>query len=188
MSWESQYIVPQFLLAATTFPRKVPGMAELRGQTAPRMGFLSVKDTWQQTQLVIWERGKVVTSPACSSGWPSVCRLAPGPSPRWETPISIAEGRREVVYGGRGVDWVTVGRYYPLKIWSGDLHVCSAAALWERMCFPPEAFCLFLTSLRELLKSAVAFWNIQMWILIVTLKSCSLISFLSTVNDKILCL
>lgn len=46
-------LVSQFLLAVTTFPGEVPGMAELRGQTAPRMGFLSVKDTWQQIQLAI---------------------------------------------------------------------------------------------------------------------------------------
>lgn len=52
MNWESQYTVPQFLSAVTTVPKKVLGMAELRGQTAPRMGFLSVKDTWQQIQLV----------------------------------------------------------------------------------------------------------------------------------------
>lgn len=45
--------------------------------------------------------------------------------------------------GGRGVDWVTVGHYWPLKIWSGDCTVCSAAALWERMCFPPGAFACF---------------------------------------------
>jgi len=48
--------------------RVVLGMSELRGQQAPGMGFLSAKDTWQQIQLVIGERGRAVTRAACSSG------------------------------------------------------------------------------------------------------------------------
>lgn len=44
---------PEVLLGVVTSIREVLEASKLRGQEAPRMGFLSVKDTWQGMQAVI---------------------------------------------------------------------------------------------------------------------------------------
>lgn len=79
-------------------------MSKLRGQKTPRMGFLSVKDTWQQIQLEIGERGRIVTSPACSSGCPSVSQAGTWSFPEVRNPHRCFGGTREVSHRARVVD------------------------------------------------------------------------------------
>lgn len=79
-------------------------MSKLRVQKTPRVGFLSVKDTWQRIQLVIGERGRTVSSPACSSGWPGVSQAGTCSFPEVRNPHQCFGERREVSHRAQVVD------------------------------------------------------------------------------------